>query len=267
MKTTYRRANIDERRKTLVLTGIIVVSILILLSSSVRGVVSRGVYATAPGLWETGNNIRDTWASFWGEFRTKRALVAENESLKEQVAHMEVQILDRNLLSERVAQLEYSLGRNPEDNRVLGRVLVGPGKAFYDTLSVDVGSDLGVAVGDAVMYAGSGVIGSVVEVYPSSAKIKLLSSSGEKTNVLIGVGLLPALAQGRGMGNFEATIPQDSGVAVGDTVTLPPGNLILGTIGSLESKPSEPVVRVLFRTLFNISDIRSVEILVKKRPL
>jgi cell shape-determining protein MreC len=265
MKTTYRRANIDERRKVFILAGIIAVGIFLLCLPSVRGVISRVVYSTAPSLWETGNNIGNTWSSFWGEFHAKRALVLENETLKEQVSRMEAQILDRNLLAEQVAALEESLGRNPEDDRVLARVLAGPGAALYDTLSVDVGSNLGVTVGDQVVYSGSSAIGAVVEVYPKSSKIELLSSPGEKTQVLLGKDSIPVVATGKGMGNFEVLIPEGSNLAVGDIVTLPPGGLVLGTVGAIESKPSEPLVRVLFRTSFNISNIRSVEILVSRQ--
>lgn len=265
MKTTYRRANIDERRKLIILASIIVMGIFILSLSAVRGFISRTVYTTAPSLWEIGNTTGIAWDSFWGELRTKRALVAENNALKEQVDQMGAQLLDRNLLAERVAQLEDSLGRNPEDNRVAARVLAGPGVSAYDTLSVDVGSELGVSVGDPVVYTGSEVVGTVSEVYPASAKIKLLSSPGEKTHVLIGKNSIPVVAEGRGMGNFEALVPQESTVVVGDTVAFPPGTLILGTVGAIESKPSEPLVRVLFRTSFNIATMRSVEVLVHKR--
>jgi hypothetical protein len=82
--------------------------------------------------------------------------------------------------------------------------------------------------------------------------------------VLIGPRGIPGVARGRGMGNFETKVPQGSSVSVGDEVRLSGNALILGIVGAVDEKPAEPFVRVLFRTTFNIAEIRSVEVLVKK---
>lgn len=261
MKTTYRRANVEAERKTMILVGVIVVGVLVLSVPFVRSGISRGVYATAPEFWEMGNNVRLSTLGFFEQLRAKRALVRENESLRAELATMEAQILDRNLLAEHVNQLEESLHRSPKDDRVVGRVLSNPSTSPYDTLSLDVGSDNGIQVGDAVVLAGSAALGSVTEVYPSSAKVTLLSSPGETLNVLLGKEKVPAQAVGRGMGNFEATIPQGTGVVVGDTVLFAREDLLLGVVGAIEEVPSEPTVRVLFRTSFNTATIRTVEVL------
>lgn len=261
MKATYRRGNIEVRRRTFVLGGVILLCFFILLVAPVRGAFSRALYAVAPGMWDTGASISAMWQGLWDRVHTKTTLINENTALKERVLRMETQVLDRNLLEEKVSTLEEDFGRQPRDNRTLAYVLAGPGRSPYDTLAVDVGTDVGVTVGDYVAYVGAGVIGKVAEVYGSSAKVKLFSSFGEETDVLLGSSLIPVTARGRGMGNFEASVPAGSAVLVGEDVRLPPGSLILGKIEAIESKPSEPAMRVLFRTTFNIAEIRSVEII------
>ncbi|OHA83870.1 MAG: hypothetical protein A2937_00885 [Candidatus Yonathbacteria bacterium RIFCSPLOWO2_01_FULL_47_33b] len=265
MKATYRRDNSPTKRRFFTLAALVLVSFLVLSAGPVRGVLSRAVYSTAPGLWELGGNIEGSWNAFWGEFRLKRSLVHENETLKEEVSRMQAQVLDRNLLEDRVLALEEKLGRAGSDVRVSANVLAGPGRSLYDTLIIDAGTEQGILVGDRVVYVGAGVIGTVVETYPASAKVRLFSSPGEETAVVIGGQSIPAVAHGRGMGNFEAKVPQGSLVAIGDNVLIPGGNMILGVVGATEEKPAEPFMHVFFRTPFNISAISSVEV-IKSTP-
>jgi hypothetical protein len=83
--------------------------------------------------------------------------------------------------------------------------------------------------------------------------------------VVIGGNVIPATAHGRGMGNFEAKIPQGSLVASGENVLIPGEDLILGVVGAIEENPGEPFMRVFFRTPFNISAIDSIEVIKSKR--
>ena len=261
MKTTYRRGNIEVRQRTLVLAGVILVCLFVLVVPPVRSLVSRGIYAVAPGMWDTGASLGGAWGAFRERIHTQNTLATENRDLKDRLARMEAQVLDRNLLAEKVTMLEESLGRTPSDNRITAYVLAGPGRSPYDTLALDVGSDDGVLVGQHVAYVGAGLVGKIVEVYGSSSKARLFSSYGEEVSVLIGKDKIPVTATGRGMGNFEALVPAGSAVVLGDEVRVSPGDLILGNVESVESKPSEPMMRVLFRTVFNIAEVQSVEII------
>lgn len=261
MKMTHRRSNPLLTRKSVALIVLVTISAFALLYSPLRAMLTQVVYTVAPRAWSIGDTASGTWGSLVANFRIKRSLVYENEQLHTEIDRMQTQVLDRNLLEEKVLKLEEALGRAGSDNRVVASVLAGPGQSPYDTLAIDAGAEHGIAVGDVVVYAGAGVIGTVAEVSISSAKVKLYSSSGEEHLVLIGEHSIPTTARGRGMGNFEAKVPQGSVVAVGDTVLLPKDNLILGTVQLVEEKPAAPFITVLFRTPFNIAEIRSVEVL------
>lgn len=261
----HHRDNPFFERKNIALFALLVVSVLALLVTPLRGVLTQGVYTIAPAVWGVGDSTANIWSSFLVNFNDKNALAQKNAELTALVDRMQAQVLDRNLLSEKVAKLEEALGRAGSDDRVLANVIAGPGRSTYDTLVIDAGRDHGIDVGNMVVYAGSGVVGEIIETTQTSAKVKLYSSPGEERSVIVGTHAVPVLALGRGMGNFEAKVAQGSIVAVGDNVLSIKGNLILGVVSLVEEKPAEPFKRIFFRVPFNITEMRTVEVIVGKR--
>ncbi|MBI5798829.1 MAG: rod shape-determining protein MreC [Candidatus Yonathbacteria bacterium] len=251
--------------QNIALIVIVAISAFALLYAPVRGVLTQAVFRVAPGIWGVGDSIGSSVNSFTANLRDKSNLIHENAVLKESIDQMQVQVLDRNLLEEKVKKLEEALGRAQSDNRVVAYVFSGAGASPYDTLVVDVGAEHGVAVGNMTVYAGFGAVGEVVEVAERSSKVKLYSSPGEEHLVVIGPNVVPARALGVGMGNFESKVPQDSLVSAGDDVVMTKGGLILGKVSFIEENPAEPFKRLFFRTQFNISEIPFVEIIVDKR--
>lgn len=251
-------------RKNIALIVLVAISAFALLYSPVRGILGGTLYSVASKMWWIGDGTHNVWSSFITNFQDKSTLARENDSLRADLLHMQAQVLDRNLLDEKVTKLEESLGRLISDDRVVANILAGPNQSVYDTLVIDAGAEEGISVGDMVAYANSGVVGEIVEVSAVSAKVKLYSSPGEQNMVLIGPHAIPVTALGRGMGNFEAKVPQDSAIAIGDTALSPKGNLIFGTISLIEEKPAEPFKRIFLRVPFNITEIRSVEVIVGK---
>lgn len=261
---THRRDNFLLKRKHIAPIALVAVCALALLIPPVRDALTQTVYTVVPGVWSVGDTVARIGGSFVVNFRDKEALLQENESLIALSDRMQAQVLDRNLLAEKVTKLEEALGRAGVDDRVVANVLAGPGRSPYDILIIDAGVDEGVSIGDRVVYAGSGVIGEIVEIEQNSSKVKLYSFPNEEHAVLVGTHALPANASARGMGNFEAKVPQNSKVAIGDDVVSAKGNLLLGVVSLVEEKPAEPFKRIYFRLPFNISEIRSVEVLKMK---
>ena len=262
MKATYRHDN--KNKKVLFFAVVFFVLIFVLLFGPVRTVVSGVIYKVAPSLWNGGAYVSDRWQRVLGGFQNSSNLSVENKLLQEQIVSLQAQSIDRDLLLQEVARLDASAGRSVEKNAVSGRVLSFPRQSPYDIMVVDVGTDRGVKTGDRVLGASLGVIGEVAEVYASSAKIKLFSSPGKELSVLVGDMAIPTVAHGRGMGNFEAKIPQGSNVFVGENVFLPGGKFVVGVVGSTEESPTLPFIRVFFRTPFNVSELRFVNIVTSK---
>lgn len=262
MKQTYLQNNDRRsiRNKLIVGVGILIVGILVILISPFRNSFTQLLHIAGPQMWETGEKVSDAGGSFLGAFASKRTLVEENVLLREENSRLRAEILDRNLLKEKITTLEKILGREYKEERIVANVLAGPPRSSYDTLIVDVGDEHLIASGDRVVYAGSGVVGEVLEVYPHSSKVKLFSFPGEKISVLLGTSTMPITAEGRGMGNFEAHVPRESLVGEGDEVVTP-DDLIVGIIGAVVRDDTLPYVRVLFSTPFNITEMRTVEVL------
>lgn len=257
-----RRGNLFFDRTKITLLAIIFICAFSLLYKPVRLWLTDTLYSVAPSIFRLSGSVGNLGSSFVTNFRDKQALVYENAMLRAENDRMQAQVLDRNLLQERVAKLEAVLGRGSSDNRVVADVVAGFGKLPYDMLVVDAGQDQGIQSGDLVVYAGTGVIGSVAEATTNSAKIKLFSSPGEEYYVLIGTHAIPATARGKGDGNFEAKVPQGGAVVVGDTVVVSRGNLILGKVQSIEQKPGVPFNTVFFRSSFNPTEIRTIEVIL-----
>ena len=262
--TRHPTSNFFNRRN-ITLTSLVAISAFALLYTPLRLALAQAVYSVAPSLWKAGDSSENVIGAFFVNFRNKEALANEIKTLNEAISTMETKVLDRNLLAEKVTKLEEALGRVRGDDRVVANVLVGPGRSPYDTLVIDAGGEEGISVGNQAVYSGSGVVGEVVETTPFSAKIKLYSSPGEEHSVIVGTRYIPVLALGRGMGNFEAKVPQDSSVTIGDKVVSVKGNLILGTVAFIDEKQAEPIKRIFFRVPFNITEIRTVEVIIGKR--
>lgn len=257
-----RRANLSSARRIIVLTTVLLLGIFSLLYTPMRSWLTQVVFSAGSAPLSLGNTVGDNSNSFLGGFRFKESLAYENAMLRAENSRMQALVLDRNLLQERVAKLEESLGRSRNDNRVVADVVVGIGQSFYDTVILDVGSDHGVQNGDSVVFAGSSLVGQIIEVSATTAKMKFYSSPGEEYAALLGPHSILATVHGRGNGNFDAKIPENSDLVVGDKVTVSKGNLILGMVTEIEKTPGVPFATVFFRMPFNLTEIRTVEVLV-----
>lgn len=260
-----RRGSPFLNQKRITLLAIFFVSLISVLYTPIRSRLTQALYSVAPSFFSIGSGLTNTGSSFTANFRDKQTLVYENAMLRAENGRMQAQVLDRNLLQERVMKLEESLGRPRNDNRVVADVISGLGQSLYDNLIIDAGSDQGIKNGNFVVYAGAGIVGDVAEVMPVSAKVRLFSSPGEEYSVLIGARSIPATAKGKGDGNFEAKVAEGSTIVPGDRVIVSKGNLILGTVDSVEQKPGVPFATVFFRSSFNPTEIRTVEVIVGTR--
>ncbi|OIP65556.1 MAG: hypothetical protein COV32_00690 [Candidatus Yonathbacteria bacterium CG10_big_fil_rev_8_21_14_0_10_43_136] len=250
------------QEKKIALIVLVSISAFAVLYSPIRDTLTRALYYVTPGIWYIGEKTKSSIGFVLANFRDSGTLVDENIILNEAIELMHTQVLDRNLLAEKVIRLEEALGRLRMDDRVVASVLAGPGRSPYDTLVIDAGENEGINVNNYVTYAGSGVIGKIIETTGNSSKVKLFSYPNEEHAVLVGDSYIPAVAVGTGMGNFEAKVPQESSVEIGDNIITAKGDFILGTVFIIEEKLSEPFKRLLFRLPFNISQIRSVEVII-----
>ena len=161
-----------------------------------------------------------------------------------------------------------SLPKENEDKTyILASIISRPPQSPYDILIIDAGYDNEIRAGMLVTAYGNVLLGYIAEVFPSTSKVKLISFSGEETNVLIesaGTGtstVISAIAVGRGGENLEIKLPSSIAINFGDQVkTMRTFSFIVGTIEKVEISLSDPFQKLLFRLPVNIQELKYVMI-------
>lgn len=150
-------------------------------------------------------------------------------------------------------------GRKTDPKTTIAAVLTYPYQTFYDTIIIDAGSDDLVAVGSEVSLPEGPVLGTVSEVFSKTAKVKLFSSSGEKTTAVLERDNVPVVLIGVGGGNFKITLPRDMAVENGDRIlSADTASRLLAVVGDVSSSPTDSFKEVLAKSPTNIFTLRFV---------
>lgn len=188
-------------------------------------------------------------------------LIIENEGLKIELAQKEGIYLQTDFIIKENEELKKLLGREDSSSLILAKVLKRPPFSPYDIFVLDIGSVDGIKAGDRVYAVGSIVIGEILEAGKETSKAKLYSSSGEKHNVFLGENAIEAVAYGKGGGVFEVSVPRDTKIKKGDSVTIPSLNdNFLAVVEDIISDPSHPFSTVLFAQPVNIYELKWVQV-------
>ncbi len=119
---------------------------------------------------------------------------------------------------QRIDELEKALALRPLEAYASARVIARPPRTHFDSLIIDLGSDEGVVAGDTVTVFGV-MVGSVSSVSNDTAVVQLTSSPGSTRDFELGEPKAVVVAEGKGGGSFEALVPRDVVLALGDVVT------------------------------------------------
>lgn len=145
------------------------------------------------------------------------------------------------------------------ETRILAAVLQRPPFSPYDELIIDIGHDYNLSTSSMVYVSGGILIGRVVDVLNTTAKVKLFSSPNEKYEVLVGTSHTPATAIGRGGGQYETNVSRDTVVKEGDFVLNSALNdKPFGIVSAVLLDPTLPFETILFAPPVNIYQLRWV---------
>ena len=260
----------QDRKKTWIkLVGIVVIVVgaYFFFTTGAFTSASRIAYTIATPLWKGGDKVVSLWHTFVGYMTSKRSLEEENRRLRDELDRARARLLDRDLLYEENLELKKQLGRSfVRDRLIVGFVLAHPNRTPYDTLIIDIGENMGVAVGDSVFAEDNILIGEVAEVYGATAKVLLFSSPAEQHDVFVGMNGVEATAIGRGGGSFEIRLPRDIEVKKGDPVYLPGvDKKILGYVEAIDGKPGDPFKVLIVSGPINIFTIKEVYVAKTRR--
>jgi len=256
----------QNRTKTRVLISSLIVVVLIAIVYFAGSSISRGLSsffnAVSFPILKTGQNIEDSVDISGTLFSSKRQLLDENKKLRDLLETSQLKLLSKELLFAENKELKGILDRSEYNDIVLGTVLARPNQSLYDTLIIDIGYDDEVEVGDKVLVSGEVVIGEIVRVHKNSSVVQLFSSSGKRTNVLIGDEHIAAVAKGRGGMNFSIELPRDLDISEGDIIEAPDINVqVLGEVGFVNKDASSPFQTILFTGPVNIQHLKWVEVI------
>lgn len=262
MKYQFRDKKGIEKKKRFIKIAIIS-SIIFLIF--ITGLVSfSGGFFNFLGrpLWKIRNATSNEISSSAYLIRTKKSVFSENEELNRRLTEQNLAMTDYQILKKDNEEFKSLLGRVTVKNSfTLANILVKPNQSPYDTLIIDVGSDVGLKEGDKVFADEQIPLGYISNVYDHTSLVSLYSNPGETTEAMIIGSNATVELVGRGGGNFEMTVPIDLDSSKGTMVVFPGlTSEVVAIMDEVISNPTDPVKKVLLRSPANIQQLKWVQI-------
>jgi len=246
-------------KKYLIRIALIAALIFILWQvATITKPLEYGALSIARVLWVGGSYVGEYASSVRVFFQSKQSLFEENNKLQSTLKIAGIKMLVYEDLKRENQELKKILGREGGTDGVLGTILSQPNNSPYDTFLIDIGVKHGVVVGSHVVYENV-LLGVIDSTALRTSKVRLFSSPGTETNVLVGVERTPTVANGIGGGVFEIKTPRDISIEEGDIVAYPAlKNYVLGVVARVISKPASSFQTIHFRAPINIFTIQHI---------
>jgi cell shape-determining protein MreC len=257
MMSLYQRSDQKRARRRLVVATIAIFAIV--FADVISGGVVRGAARAAHGLvWSVASNIESlTWGS--GFFSSKSALQAENTSLKQRLASLEVGLAGVERVKYENAQLRALVHLAEREPGIAAPIISSLRSSPYGAFMIGAGSAESIAAHSIVIAGGAHdiVVGEVVEVYGKSALVKEVFAPGVSVEGIVEGAEITL--EGRGGGNARAQVPRTLGLAEGDMVTSREfGGRVIGVVGAISSETASAFAIVYVRTPVNRSELTFV---------
>lgn len=219
------------------------------------------IIATVSPLWRAENSFSRSLSTLGTFFKTRGTLIHENTTLKERLASLELELSAFSLSQSENERLLALLGRQSEAGGIVVAVLTHPPQSPYDLLVVDAGEKEAVLVGARAFLPEGPEVGVVTQVSPSFSRVKLLSTSGEKTQAVLERHQVAVTLEGLGGGNFKIVLPREAQVEVGDRIlSASLQSSLLAVVEEVSLEATDSFKEVLARSPANIFAIRFLTI-------
>jgi len=266
MITSFRhdKARIRKRRQFLV--ALFVLSVLVFLARGpLSGILGGGLHVVGRPFWNMKASIIEHSGGLFALLRSKAALAEKNKELEATLEIVAMEAYSREHLRAENEELKAILGRNPEYQLGIARVLASPSVSPYDTLVIDAGEEQGMSEGMDVFTDGDFKIGTITRVFQRSAVVTLFSSPNIELEVNIGTSSIPTTAHGAGGGNFRVTLPEGVPVHVGDIVEIPAlSPEYIGVVDAVDRPPSSSLQTIFVKLPFNLFTLKWVYVAYPK---
>lgn len=270
-----------ENHKKATIIGLILVVLIIIVtvsyansgSSSPLGKGAKSVLTTIQKpFFNAASGVK---SAFRGIVQFK-SVVRENESLKEQVADLNKEIIQLKLSREELNQLEdlskalnYEHIQNNYDLKT-GSVVAIDGSDWLNIFTVNIGTDHGVKK-DFVVMSGEGLIGRVMEVGSNWSKVVSLTDESNSVSFkTLRDGNLLGVMSGDGKGNLKGyMLSQDFMVKKGDELItsgmgMYPEGIPIGKVTKIKVNENSLLKDVEIEPAANLKSLQKVIIIIPK---
>lgn len=245
-------------------TRIAAIILLVLIFVWLGSFASVGEFALglARPFWRTGEIVKAGLAVDAGLIQSKQGLILENSALREELGKLNIRLLEFNRVVAENIELKNLLGRQERSRtEILAKVITGPSQSPFDSILLDRGEVDGVKIGDRVSAVGDVPIALVTEIFKNTSRASLFSFPGQTVDVLIGESGIITTATGRGGGNFEAKLPREIEVKIGDSVAIPEiSRQVFAVVEDVMLKPTDSFQTIIFKNPVNIAELEWVTV-------
>ncbi len=203
------------------------------------------IIAAVTPFWRTETWVGARVSAVRDFFSFRSSLVSENTRLREELAALELETAARFGGAESGDWPEI-LGRRAEAGGIAATILARPPQVPYDMVVIDAGSNDGVTEGARVFMPEGPALGSVIQVYSSSAKAKFYSTPGEKTSAVLERHDIPVTLEGAGGGNFKVVVPREIEAQTGDRILSADAvPHLLAIVGEVSMEPTDSFKEIM----------------------
>jgi rod shape-determining protein MreC len=270
---------IPSRHKSLVLlAGVILLQVLLLavqIKRDSQGRLIRSWTVGAVSPFERAGSygfgwFRDIWRHYFALRNTTKdneELRRENDALKLQVAQLQGKAAE----ADRLALLLNFRQSRSDVPMVAARVIGGSAGTASQTIELDRGERDGIRRNMGVITP-DGVVGKVVEAYPNTAQVLLLTDKDSGVGAMLADSRIQSPVGGTGEPLLAMKyVPNDDSVSVGERVITSgmdrifPRDLPVGTIAEIKS--GNPFKQIRIKPAANLQRLEEVLVLLTLHPL
>jgi cell shape-determining protein MreC len=225
-------------------------------------VLSRVINTISYPFVKLGSGVNKKVENMNYVFYSKKDVFLENEKLKNSAQELNIKLLNLHSLEKENLELKEILNRKKTNEEfVLGVVLSKPNKSIYDSLVLDIGSKDGIKEGALVFANGDVPIGRIDQIFESSSRVILFSTSGQINNVLLSPNNINVDMVGRGGGNFSVSLPRDLIIDSQAILKLPSvHSYFIGIFEKVISSDRDAFQDVLFTSPVNMQELKFVQV-------
>ena len=222
--------------------------------------------------------VSTTGGGFINQMINFRSTARENQVLKDRLAQTELEL--RNVQEAKTENYRLqgllALKAEPGPKKVFARVIARDASVWFNTITINCGSAVGVALNMPVITPG-GIVGRVVAVSPVTAQVMLITDEKAAAGGIVGqLGASGALGSVRGLGNSGLVeMRYVSGlqrVKAGDYVLttgqdgIYPAGLNVGEVIEVKNGTATQPHQILIRPSARLDQLTEVAVLLYRPP-